>query len=195
MTWIYEEPFWLILALTLLSISSVILACGGASRWFFVLGGSFLALAAAAFFVEQAVETDREKITSDVYKLANAVESNDVEAALAHFLPSAQLTLSRVRLEMPKYDFRTCNVTSVSDVAFDNVDAPTKGDVEVRVYVNVDASKSEFRIKNAMAPRTIVLSYRKTSEGVWKISDYHHYDPRQGDFMKARNPTRVMPGL
>ncbi len=192
MHWFTEEPFWLILMFFLVAICTGVAAMARGGKWFAVASVLAIVSATTVYAIERAIVTDREMIRDSIIDLARQVATNNVEGAASHFHPDYDVTVRRVRLEMPNYIFKTCNVTAIKPIEFEDSENPTKAEVEVRVFVNVDATNSQFRAEG-MAPRAIVLSYQKTAVGDWKIIDYRHFDPRHRNALDARDPGRRFP--
>ena len=126
--------------------------------------------------VEQIVVTDRESIEEEVYQLAFHVQRNDMENVIRSVEPNDTETINRIRGEMPRYDFEMCRLMGITDFKSTGTD-PATAEVEFTVAVQVRLDQTPDLLSGQ---RRVRLFYEKNAEGKWKITDYHHYDPRRG---------------
>lgn len=183
MTWITEEPFWLILMFLLLAGCGIIAAFGGGGRGFGIGAAACVGFAIGIFFIEQAIETDQEKLRKAVYGLATEVRNNNVEGAIKYFDPKNQVVINRVRNEMPGYEFRVCNVLAIKEVEIRRTTKPKQAKVEFVVFFRVNAPSFGY---DGPGRRQVVLRFEQDSNHDWKVVGYHHFDPKQREFYEAR---------
>lgn len=124
------------------------------------------------FVTEQMIVTDRERLTKEIYELADAVENNHQARVLQSVDKSMETTIKRIESEMPMYKFELCNISAGPTVTFMQ-DNSSKAKVEFTVFVRVGGR--EF----GQGQRAVELSYQKNESDQWKITNYRHFDPRE----------------
>ncbi len=133
-------------------------------------------LTAAIVTCERIVVTQREEVTDRIYALADSVQRNDFAATMEFFSEDHAETRQRADAEMPRYDFQNCRVSGILKF---NISESTPPTAEIQFNVSVTV-----RVDNGAEPlwgqRRIKLVFEKNREGVWKIIDYSHSDPRSG---------------
>ncbi len=125
---------------------------------------------------EQLVVTQREEVIDRIYSLADSVQRNDFATTMDFFSDDYTETRQRANAEMPQYDFQNCRVSGIFKFNLLESTPPT-AEIQFNVSVTV-------RVDNGAEPlwgqRRIKLTLEKDEEGVWKIIDYSHSDPRSG---------------
>ncbi len=169
-----SSAIWLILLLVTLGASLCVTAFSIERKILILPGLGLMGVAFAVFFVQRTTVTDKDRLRMIVYDLARQVATNNVEGIVRHVDPNDEITLRRIRTEMPSYTFRSCNVTSLKSVVFDNPSDPQEAIIEVHVFVNVNAPRYDY---NGPVRRAVVLEFRKNQDGRWEIVGYRHFDP------------------
>ncbi|MCH2182906.1 MAG: hypothetical protein MK108_12955 [Mariniblastus sp.] len=152
------------------------------SRWKLFIGFAALALVAmvGAIVAEQMIVTDREQLRQDVFDLAAAVQSNDVQGVVRFVSPQSPHTIRRVQAEMPDYDFRKCRV-----IGFNTIELPegstTRATVDFVVGFDVDATRTLDY--NGSGTRRVTLTFEKQGDS-WKITNYQHDHPQSRRYIK-----------
>lgn len=125
--------------------------------------------------IESLIVTDKEELQEAVYQLAFQVQKNNLETVVAAFDPLDQKLISRVRSEMPRYDFDTCRL--IDFTSFESTgDDPDTAEIEFAIAVRLRQGGMPEILSGQ---RRVRLSYQKDAAGNWKIKDYQHFDPRR----------------
>lgn len=135
-----------------------------------IAGLVFVALIPLAWFIADRVETDSEQIERLIYTLAEAVERNDPDSAVA-IIADPNLE-SRARLELQNWTFELAKVTRINEIRVSNDTYPPQADIEMMVKVRV-TGKSDRAIQNAQIPRKLLLTMEKDGDD-WLITEYQH---------------------
>lgn len=129
-----------------------------------------LVLVPVAHWVAAEWETDREKIQTLLYELADAVEGNEIERAVrAIGDPDMQ---ARARSELQRYRFQMASINKIRNIHFIEGSYPPEADVELSV--KVDVSDNGGRFQNVRVLRLLVLRMVFKNER-WSIIDYRHF--------------------
>lgn len=116
------------------------------------------------------METDSEQIERLIYTLAEAVERNDPDSAVA-IIADPNLE-SRARLELQNWTFELAKVTRINEIRVMNDTYPPQADIEMMVKVRV-TGKADRTIQNAQIPRKLLLTMEKDGDD-WLITEYQH---------------------
>jgi hypothetical protein len=135
-----------------------------------IAGLVFVALIPLAWFIADRVETDSEQIERLIYTLAEAVERNDPDSAVA-IIADPNLE-SRARLELQNWTFELAKVTRINEIRVINDTYPPQADIEMMVKVRV-TGKADRAIQNAQIPRKLLLTMEKNGDD-WLITEYQH---------------------
>ncbi|MDB4749767.1 hypothetical protein OAF83_02560 [Rubripirellula sp.] len=135
-----------------------------------IAGLVFVALIPLAWFIADQVETDSEHIERLIYTLADAVERNDHDRAVA-VIADPELE-ARARLELQNWVFGLAKVTQISKIRVIQDTYPPQADIEMMVKVRV-TGKADSAIQNAQIPRKLLLTMEKDGDD-WLITEYQH---------------------
>ena len=102
---IAEQPIVLSIILGLIGGTLVYIWTRESNKWFAISGLVFLLLIPVAWLASGMIETEEERIELMVREFAAAVEANDYEKAYLAVHPSRPDILSRVKAELPRYEF------------------------------------------------------------------------------------------
>ena len=137
-------PLWIVEDCTWPMMWGVLLLALFVFIWF--LSRQFLALVAAfavgglliaTIFLEMSVVTDKEQVIDAVYTMAEAVTNNDPEGIVQFIDPENESFQQRVRLEMKRYEFRSCHVNGISRVEVDGPNSePRLAKVDFAVWAS-----------------------------------------------------------
>jgi hypothetical protein len=177
MTFLSEDPTYLIGALVLLS-GAFVIALKGTQQGKYLLGaGVALALALAVFLIEWIWVTDNERIEKVVQDLRTAVLNSDADGVLSHLTPDvsysdsdtswkAEATRALIRNYISNLQLEFVRLTDLKT----SVGQQTRrGTAEFRVF-----TKGGFkRASNIGEGRTSIsawsLGFQESEPGVWKI--------------------------
>jgi hypothetical protein len=120
------------------------------------------------------VETDQEKITQMLHKVAAALQRNDREYVLSHIHPQAAATVQRAKSELPQYKFTEARVTRIKAITVDDSRKPQTAVAEFNVVVALT-----FNSFSGQVPRFVKL-YLSKQDGRWLVRDYEHAEPTAG---------------
>lgn len=177
MSILYENPLHALLAGSLLVTGFGGFAWVTGRRWLWALAGLSLAGTIAALVVESVVVTDREQIHRTLDQMVVCVRNNDM-AGLRRFLSERRPdVLQRFDSEMPRYTFRGASISRRGEPEFDDPVHPGRATIRFTGFVNVDASRSEFGF-SGLVTRGVTLTLVRDPDGVWRVTDYEHYEPR-----------------
>jgi hypothetical protein len=129
-----------------------------------------IALVPAAHWLAASWETDREKIQTLLYELAEAVESNDVQRAV-QVIEDAELK-ARASSELQRYRFDMAAINKIREIKLVEGSFPQEADVELSVKVDVSDRRGSFQ--NVRVLRLLVLRMQRRGDQ-WVIIDYRHF--------------------
>lgn len=130
----------------------------------------FVALIPLAWFIANRVETDREHIQCLLHALADAVQRNDHDTAVAA-IANPELE-ERARRELQNWTFDLAKVTQINKIRVIEDTFPPQADIEMMVKVKVSGRGSNA-IQNAQIPRKLLLTMEKEGDD-WLITEYQH---------------------
>ena len=130
----------------------------------------FVALIPLAWFIANRVETDREHIQRLLHALADAVQRNDHDTAVAA-IANPELE-ERARRELQNWTFDLAKDTQINKIRVIEDTFPPQADIEMMVKVKVSGRGSNA-IQNAQIPRKLLLTMEKEGDD-WLITEYQH---------------------
>ena len=135
-----------------------------------IAGLVFVALIPLAWLIADRIETDREQIESLIFKVADAVERNDHDIAVA-VIATPELE-SLARLELQNWTFTLAKVTQINKIRVISDTYPKQADIEMIVKVRV-SGRADRAIQNAQIPRKLLLTLENDGDE-WLITQYQH---------------------
>ena len=173
MTWLLEEPIYiLILGVLMLAFLGFALMQTGYRKIFHAML-AVVALTAGLLLLESLVLTEREQLEADLETIARDVESNNLEAILAHVYSGAPEILARAEREFPNYTFDKVDIKNNVEVAFEMDHQPPKAVVTFNVVVGVRHGTMDF----PHVPRFVVVTMM-LEDGHWRVAEYSHDQPQ-----------------
>jgi hypothetical protein len=140
----------------------------------FLIAMGIAVLTASTVITEAIIVTDREAVTEVVYAIADCVQLNDVEGVLNHVSDQDELTIKRIRSEMPRYQFSNVRISGVVDFSTNN-GPPKTASIDFGVWANgSDGRTGQFTVR-----RRAILTLEKEADGQWRVTDYEHFDPAE----------------
>jgi ketosteroid isomerase-like protein len=133
-----------------------------------IAGLVVLALIPFTWILAERWETDREQIESTIYQIADAVEANDHEAAVA--VIADPQTRTQARIELQRWTFQLADVNKIRSIELISGTFPPEADVDMSVKVDVSEARGgqSFRV-----PRRLILKFVKEGDR-WMVTDYQH---------------------
>lgn len=128
-----------------------------------------LILIPGAFYVADAITTDREKILAAIHTTVNAVQDNDFETAVQ--VIGDKGTRARALVELPNYEF---NSIGVRNIQIKMVQGSLPQEAAVDLDATVVASQVRGGFKNQRVPRRVILTFQKQPDESWLVTDYTH---------------------
>ena len=177
---------WIILIGVVLSVSLLVVAYRLQSRA--ALGGVVAVVIATVVGVilDEMIVTEKEKVRSAIYALAERVGANDVEGAVSMVSPSATQCIDDIRSEMPQYEFQYCLVRRIEPFEIQDKGGQLEATVEFRVLVDVRAQQIGY---GGRVLRVVELNLRKEGDR-WLFYDYDHWGPPEFEAFTGKSPTR-----
>ncbi len=176
MTWIFDQPAWIVIVgMVLAAIFGMLWANTGKNYWLVALGG-VVVLAIVLMIVERSVETDPEKLRRIVQEIAADVEKNDKTLLYKYIHSQATALQQKANSELPSYEFADCTVTKIYEVKVDDDKSPPEGKVEFMVRVEGNFQLGADAI-GGQHFRYVTLFFKQEPDGTWKMVDYEHEAP------------------
>jgi ketosteroid isomerase-like protein len=138
-----------------------------------LLGGlALLLLIPVAFVVAANWVTDREQISAAIYRTADAVANNDVDAALKVMEPAQRARIDAARADLMRFHFDEARVNKLRSIDIVTNSEPLQAEVDMSVTVVVSDQRGQIR--GMRVPRRVILQFRKSASGEWLVHDYNH---------------------
>lgn len=143
------------------------------AAWNVTRRGAYLAWAlglavacVAAYFVEQQIVTEAERVEQSIHAVATAFQEGNLEETLSHIAPSQMMLRAAVTLAIGLYDVK-------DDLEITAVDVQMKANETLavsrfRANATIESKADNYR---AHHPSYWELTWQKI-EGDWKIVDY-----------------------
>lgn len=122
-----------------------------------------------AWVIASKWETDRERLKSLIYEIADAVERNDHERAVS-VIGDAK-TQAQARQELSHWTFHLARVNSIRSI--DIIEGTFPLEADVVMSAKVDVSQANGGMRNIRVPRLLILKFEKTDQD-WVVTDYRH---------------------
>ena len=122
-----------------------------------------------AWVIASGWETDREKIESLVYEIAQAVENNDSDTAVS--IIGDPQTKARARMELQRWNFELARVNRLRSI--DVIEGTYPPEADVDLSVKVDVSQRSGSLRDVRVLRRLILKFQKSGDD-WVVVDYRH---------------------
>lgn len=175
MTYLTEDPTYLVGALLLLAGSFVVALNITQQGKYLIRAGAVVALAVLVVTVDWFWITDNERIEQVVYELRRAVQNSDVDGVLSHMAPNVQYlqgdtalsedatrALIRANLSQTRFEF-----VRISDLQTSAGQQSRRGKAEFRVFTRGQSAGSAGPLDGIT---TWSLGFQETERGVWKVN-------------------------
>ena len=176
MNWLFDQPLAIVVigVLTLVALGAA-WAVTGRRELVQALVVVFL-LMVAGLVVERLVVTDREAIEATLLQIARDVQSNKMNAVVAHVYSGAPELKKKAESELPNYRFTECRVTKIHTIEVDAKAQPRKAVAEFNVMAS-GSFKTDLGELTDTVPRWVRLHMVRDKDGRWNVQDYEHDDP------------------
>ena len=135
-----------------------------------------IGITASLVLLEQAVETERERVTSTLEEIVQVVEQNDLEGLLGHIHPDAVDIQQQARKEFSRYRFSEISIRPNLEVT---THAGSPATARVTFNVVADGSITDLGLEASTVRRYVELDFKQHS-GTWKVVKYAHFEPLRG---------------
>lgn len=134
-----------------------------------ILGLLCLLLIPLAWMLAENWQTDREQIEMLIYEIADAVEQNDHETAVA-VIADPEFR-GRALSELRNWTFDMADVNKLRSIEVLDGAVPPEADVDMSVKVRV--SSKSGGVRNVQVPRRLQLRLQKLGDQ-WQVTQYRH---------------------
>ncbi len=174
MSFLFESPIYLGICGLLVIVIAVVAWINTANKYaLWTAGGAFIATA-LLLLIEHNVVTYREEIVSRLNEVADHLQNNRFDQAIAVIHPAADNAIQMARAELPKYNFSEARVTSIHSIEIEGQNKRPRAVAEFNVFVTVTVNGQTVSL-----PRFIsVTMYREKDQ--WFVFDYSHSEPTAG---------------
>jgi hypothetical protein len=172
-SWFTESALVPMIVGTFLALAFLGLAISFRDRIMLFLAMVIATLTAGTVITETLIVTDRESIVEIVSELARMVENNNMAGVLSHVSQQRDDCKQKIRLEMPRCQFRTCRITGINRFSSSKSAIPTAEIEFVAIATGKHMSHGLGTVQ-----RAVWLKFEKNSTGKWEMIDYDHWDPR-----------------
>ncbi len=177
MTWIFDQPAWIIvMGVVVAAILGMLWANTGRNYWLILLG-SVIALTVGLLVAERLVETDQEALRRTVHEIADDVEKNDRTLLNKYIHSQATALQQKANSELPNYNFSECTVTKIYVVKVEGDQPPRKSSVEFMVRAAGDFKLGADAFGGQNIYRFVTLFFEQEADGKWRVVDYAHSEP------------------
>jgi hypothetical protein len=147
-------------------------------RWLLALMGLAILLTVGAVMLERVVVTDREAVRATLFEIAELVEQNRIDDALAYVHSGSPQVRQQVNGELPAFDFVSVDIKRNLEIeVFPEYDPP-EARAEFNVMVVLNSRNGAFG--ETRVPRFVEVTMYREADGRWTVGGYAHYDPRRG---------------
>jgi hypothetical protein len=164
-----EQPLLLSLLLGVLAAGLLFGWLRTGQRAAAVAGLVVALLIPVVWLVASQWQTDREQIETLIYQIADAVERNDHEAAIA--IIGDPQTQAHARMELQRWEFGLARVNRIRSIDVIEETYPLEADVDMSV--KIDVSQRGGSLRNVRVLRRLLLRFEKQDDG-WFVTDYRH---------------------
>lgn len=176
-SWFTENSLIPLVTGTFLVLAFLGLAISSRDKTMLYVAMIIAAVTAGIVITESLVVTDREAVTEIVYSLARSVEANDMESVLSHVSPAREDAKDQIRIEMPQYRFDSVRVIGIADFTARTDLDPKQAVID---FVVVARGRLTSHGQGHHVQRRVELIFQLEPDGIWRMIDYSHFDPRSG---------------
>ncbi|MBN1589661.1 MAG: hypothetical protein JW888_09110 [Pirellulales bacterium] len=168
MVTLVESPVPILFAgIVAVAILGIVFFNTGRAVFLLAMAGA-VALTLAGLGIEYLVVTDREEVETALDALANAMEANDCDAAVACLSPSATETRARARWAFARFRVDEANVSDLK-IEVNNLTSPPSAEARFKGLIKVHDRKGEAPYGSALFDFT--LDYRKEGDR-WLVTGH-----------------------
>ena len=167
MSWLTEDPLWLMTCgLVVTAIFYGLTRFHSRKTLFRRLTIVALAFTLSGTVFEQLYVTDRERLKSTIYSLANGVEANDSQKVIRHVSETRPEMIQRISDEMAHLRFDECSIISIDAIKI-NPSSQEQAAIEFQLFVNIDAR--EKYMCRAKGTRQVRFHFEKEPDLGWRL--------------------------
>lgn len=169
---IAERPWLLLAMLAALAAAALYGWMQTGKRGPLIAGGLLLALMPLAWFVSDQWVTDREKIQLKLTETAEALQRNDIDAALQLIDPAMRSVLTTAQADLSRFRFSDARVTRIRSIELNTATSPPSAAVDLNV--NVLVSHQSGQLSDIRVLRRVQLDMHRLADGQWYVRSYNH---------------------
>ncbi len=167
MTWLTEDPLWIILAgLATATIFLVMLQFGSRKILFKKITTVALIITVTVFVFEKIYLTDREQLTNAVLSMASGARANNTKKVVRHISQSRPDVIQRISDEMSHLKFDECKIVKVNNIQI-NQGTERRASIDFTLFVNIDAR--EKYMCRAKGTREVRFQFAKEQNWRWRL--------------------------
>lgn len=177
MSWLTENPQWIVLAGLVISAVFYLMARFGSRKILFKrLTTAALAITLTVVVFEQLYVTDREQLERTIYSMVDGARSNDSKKVILHISDSRPDVIHRVSNEMSHLKFDECKVVNIENIRIEKA-RYKQATIDFTLFVNIDArEKYMCRTKGT---RRVRFHFEKEKDARWRLVNGNNL-PLQG---------------
>ena len=139
------------------------------SKYLLYFTSAVAAITVAAVMINVQIQTDAEKIREVMSDIEIAVEANDRDKVYRFIHPNAVEGLTRVKQELPRYEFTAARITAIHSIETNLTTTPHTAIAEFNVVVSIEGYGGRI-------PRFVRVFFMER-DGKWLVRDYEHSEP------------------
>ncbi len=161
-------------ALPIWALGTVLVTMAGVVYWQSRSGAALGAMLAVVvvtgllLVVERLIETPREAVERTLYEMADVVERNDVEGALAFVAPGASQIRKDIETLMPQVRIERANIMGTPETQVDLTQSPPTASVSCRGFVYGTLQRNGMTGGQAVE---LVITFVQDGDR-WLVQDY-----------------------
>jgi hypothetical protein len=180
LNWLFEsssEQYVLLIALAASAVALSVIWLKTGKRALLIASIADGGLVVLILLAGHWIVTPREEVEATLQTIAADVESNDLNAVLAHIHSSRDDIRRRAEAEMPRYRFTEVRINSIEKVTSDTSADPPTAEAEFYVGASGDFGGDIGAVYgDRPVTRFVILKFEK-EDGAWKVIDYEHHAP------------------
>jgi len=175
MSFFFENPIYLGICGLLVVVIAIIAWMNTANKYALWAAAGAFAITAFLLLIEHNVVTYREEIIARLNEVADHLQNNRTDDAIAAIHPAADSAIRTARAELPNYKFSEARITTIHSIDIDAQTKRPRAVAEFNVIVALDFQGQSYK----KIPRYIkVTLYRENDK--WYVFDYAHSEPTAG---------------
>jgi len=183
MTTLIETPIpVLLIGAIAVAILAIVFFNTGRAKFLLAIG-VVVAITLLGLGVEYFIVTEREAVETALFGLADAMEANDKNAAVAYLSPSAAETRRQAEWAFTRFEVVHANVSDL-EIEVNNLTSPPSAQARFQGFIQVKDRKGELPYGSQLFD--FVLDYRKEN-GRWLLTKHTYQFGKLGGRAKKGN--------